>query len=189
MADQYPDISDKLRAFIERQHIFFCASATDASRVNVTPRSTEYFRVLGPNQILFLDLTGSGNETAAHMLADGRMTIMFCALDGAPMILRLYGTGRVVHRDDDAFTALFDAHIGGEVPVNARQIFVLDIDLVQTSCGFGVPMFDYQRDRPSLKNWAADKSDADIRAYWEKKNVTSMDGLPTGVTGILDPQQ
>ncbi|WP_417244272.1 pyridoxamine 5'-phosphate oxidase family protein [Celeribacter sp.] len=183
MAEQFDSISDKLRAFIERQHVFFCGSAAQDTRVNLMLRSTEYLRLTGANEALFLDLTGSGNETAAHMIADGRLTLMFCAFEGPPMILRLYGRGRVVHRDAPEFTTLFAQHIGGDIPVNARQIFVQDIDLVQTSCGYGVPLFEYSRDRPALRNWAADKSEADIRAYWDEKNTTSMDGLPTGVFG------
>ncbi|ALI55441.1 pyridoxamine 5'-phosphate oxidase family protein [Celeribacter marinus] len=181
MAKQFDSISDTLRAFVERQHIFFCASAAQDTRVNLTPRSTDSLRITGPNEALFLDLTGSGNETAAHVIADGRLTLMFCAFEGPPMILRLYGRGRVVHRDAPEFTPLFAQHIGGDIPVNARQIFIQDIDLVQTSCGYGVPLFEYTRERPALRNWAADKSDADIRAYWGEKNRTSMDGLPTGV--------
>ena len=188
MAEQFVSITEKLRSFIERQHVFFCASAAEDTRVNVSPRPTEYFRLTGPNEAMFLDLTGSGNETAAHMLADGRMTLMFCAFDGPPMILRLYGRGRVVGRETPEFSALFEAHIGGDVPRNARQIFVQDIDLVQTSCGYGVPLFEYKQERPGLRNWTAQKSDADIRAYWHKKNRTSMDGLPTGLLGEGDAE-
>lgn len=181
MAKQFPHLSDDLADFIRRQQIFFCGSAADDTRVNITPRPTEYLRITGPNEALFLDLTGSSNETAAHMLADGRMTLMFCAYAGPPMILRLYGTGRRVARNEAEFDALWAQHFEGDVPVNARQIFVQSFDLVQTSCGYGVPLFEYQKERPSLRNWAADKSPEDIRAYWEKKNVTSMDGLPTEI--------
>jgi hypothetical protein len=180
MADQFTSLSDDHAAFIARQHIFFCASAADGTRINLTPRSTELLRVTGPNEAVFLDLVGSSNETAAHMIADGRLTFMFCAVAGPPMIMRLYGTGHAIHRGTDAYQSLIAMHFDGE-PANARQIFVLDFDLVQTSCGYGVPMFDFTRERPSLKNWAASKTADEIEAYKRKKNRVSMDGLPTGL--------
>lgn len=180
MADQFTSLSDDHAAFIARQHIFFCASAAQGTRINLTPRSTELLRVTDSNQALFLDLVGSSNETAAHMLADGRLTFMFCAMAGPPMIMRLYGTGRAVHRGTTEYDALLTKYFEEE-PVNARQIFVLDIDLVQTSCGYGVPMFDFTRERPSLKNWASSKTVEEIEAYKRKKNLVSMDGLPTGL--------
>lgn len=180
MADQFTSLSDDHAAFIARQHIFFCASAAQGTRINLTPRSTELLRVTDPNQALFLDLVGSSNETAAHMLADGRLTFMFCAVAGPPMIMRLYGTGHAVHRGTTEYDA-FLAKYFEEEPVNARQIFVLDFDLVQTSCGYGVPMFDFTRERPSLKNWANSKTVEEIEAYKRKKNLVSMDGLPTGL--------
>lgn len=117
------------------------------------------------------------------MLADGRLTLMFCAVSGPPLILRLYGRGRSVQRDTPEFAELFDMHICGDIPINARQIFVQEIDLVQTSCGYGVPLFEFKQERPALRNWAAERSEADIREYWDEKNRTSMDGLPTGVFG------
>lgn len=186
MAEQFTSLSDDHAAFIARQHIFFCASAAEGTRINLTPRSTELLRVTGSNEALFLDLVGSSNETAAHMLADGRLTFMFCAVAGPPMIMRLYGTGRTVHRGTNEYDALLDAHFVDE-PRNARQIFVLDFDLVQTSCGYGVPMFDFTRERPSLKNWAASKTTEELEAYKRKKNLVSMDGKPTGLKpeGVL----
>lgn len=180
MAEQFTSLSEDHAAFIARQHMFFCASAAEGTRINLTPRSTELLRVTGPNEALFLDLVGSSNETAAHMIADGRLTFMFCAVAGPPMIMRLYGTGRTVHRGTDAYQALIATHFDAE-PKNARQVFVLDFDLVQTSCGYGVPLFEFQRDRPSLKNWAEAKTPEEIEAYKRKKNMTSMDGLPTGL--------
>lgn len=180
MADQFKSLSDDHAAFIARQHIFFCASAAEGTRINLTPRSTDLLRITGPNEALFLDLVGSSNETAAHMLADGRLTFMFCAVAGPPMIMRLYGTGRAIHSGTDEYQKLLDTHFGTE-PTNARQIFVLDFDLVQTSCGYGVPMFDFTRERPSLENWAKSKTVDEIEAYKRKKNLVSMDGLPTGL--------
>lgn len=181
MAKQFPSIDEPIRRFIDRQHIFFAASAAAGSRINLSPRSTRDFRVLGPLSACYLDLTGSGNETAAHLIADGRLTIMFCAFDGPPKILRLYGRG-VSHRHDSArFAELLEAHFGGEAPLGTRKIVELDIEIVQTSCGYGVPEFDYRGERPVLDDWAANKGEAGIQAYWREKNVVSMDGLPTGL--------
>lgn len=184
MGTQYPALNKQLRTFIERQKIFFTASATADSRINVSPRSTEWLRVIDDNTVVYLDRTGSGNETAAHMKADGRMTIMFCAVEGPPRILRLYGSGEIVHRDDGEYGRLVDTHFDGQQPRGARQIVRLTADLVQSSCGFAVPFFDYQGERDGLDRWAADKTDDDFRDYWAKKNTKSLDGLPTG---ILEP--
>ena len=181
MAKQFPEISPALHAFIERQHIFFTASATADSRVNVSPRSTEALRVLGPNQVAYLDLTGSGNETAAHLLADGRLTIMFCAFEGAPMILRLYGRGTLLLRGTEGYAAQLAASFDDAEPIGARQIVVLDINLVQTSCGYAVPMFDYAEERDTLNRWAEKQGEVGLIAYRQQKNVRSMDGLPTGM--------
>lgn len=181
MAKQFPEIEAPIRRFIDSQHIFFTASATATSRVNVSPRSTREFRVLGPHSACYLDLTGSGNETAAHLIADGRLTIMFCAFDGPPKILRLYGLA-VAHRHDSArFAALLTAHFGDDAPVGARQIVELDVEIVQTSCGYAVPEFDYRGERTVLDDWAAKKGRDGIEDYWREKNVVSMDGLPTGL--------
>lgn len=181
MAKQFDRLDERLRSFIERQHLFFVASAADGTRVNLSPKGLDALRVLGPDSVVYLDWTGSGNETAAHLLADGRLTIMFCAFDGPPMILRLYGRGRVLPRGEGEYARLLDAAYGGEEPLGARQMVMLDIDLVQTSCGFGVPNYDYRGERPSLVNWSAQKGDAGLVAYREEKNRRSMDGLPTGL--------
>src|SRR5215213_9360319 len=122
MAKQFPSIDNTLRDFIARQRIFFAASAAEGSRVNVSPRSTDLLRVLDPNAVVYLDRTGSGNETAAHLKADGRLTIMFCAFEGPPSILRLYGRGEVLHRDGDAYRRLLDEVFGGSQPIGARQM-------------------------------------------------------------------
>lgn len=181
MGTQFPALNDKLRAFIDQQKIFFTASATGSSRINVSPRSTEWFRVVDDNTVLYLDRTGSGNETAAHMKADGRMTIMFCAVEGAPRILRLYGRGEIIHRDSEDYPRIVETMFDGKQPKGARQIVRLTADMVQSSCGFAVPFFDYKGERDGLDRWGADKDDEDYRDYWRKKNVTSLDGLPTGI--------
>jgi hypothetical protein len=139
-------------------------------------------RVLGPKAAVYLDLTGSGNETAAHLRATGRLTLMLCAFEGAPMILRLYGAGRVLRRGGPDYARLLAAEYGGAEPLGARQMIWLDIDLVQTSCGFGVPLFDHAGERPTLARWAEAKEKQEgLEAYRRQKNTRSIDGLPTGL--------
>jgi hypothetical protein len=181
MAQKFTAIEPKHRQFIERQHVFFVASAAEGARVNVSPKGLDALRILDPNRIVYLDRTGSGNETAAHMLADGRLTVMFCAFEGPPLILRLYGRGRVVRRGGDEYGQLLAVQFGGEEPIGARQMVLLDIDLVQTSCGYGVPNYAYRGERPSLDNWAASKGEAGLDVYRHEKNELSIDGLPTGL--------
>lgn len=181
MGQQFPAISDEHRAYIDRQRIFFAATATGDSRINLSPREADAFRVINANAVAYLDRTGSGNEAAAHLKIDGRMTVMFCAFEGAPGILRLYGEARVLHRDSQAYADALATHFDGAAPPGARQIVWLDVDLVQTSCGFGVPLFDYQGDRKVLERWAIGKGPEKIEAYWREKNMQSIDGLPTGI--------
>jgi hypothetical protein len=180
MATQYPRIEAAQRRFIEQQRIFFTASAAAGGRVNLSPKDAASVRVLDENTAVYLDQTGSGNETSAHMLADGRLTFMFCAFEGPPMILRLYGRGRILRRGGADYARLLAEAFDGKEPVGARQIVVLDVDLVQTSCGYGVPAFDYAGERPSLLRWAEAKGDEGLKAYRREKNVSSIDGLPTG---------
>ncbi|MEX6505041.1 pyridoxamine 5'-phosphate oxidase family protein [Jiella sp. M17.18] len=183
MAKQYAEIDDARRAFIARQHIFFTASAAAGTRINLSPRPTTHFHILGPNAVAYCDLTGSGSETAAHLLADGRLTIMFCAFEGAPSILRLYGRGRSAVLGTREFDDFIRQHYGAAAPTGARQIVFLDIDLVQTSCGFGVPLFEHVGERDTLDRWAASKGEEGLADYRREKNALSMDGLPTGIPG------
>jgi hypothetical protein len=181
MAKQFDEIDDRVAQFIAAQKIFFVASAAPEGRVNVSPKGMATFRVLSPRQVAYLDVTGSGAETAAHLGGDagGRLTVMFCAFEGAPLILRLYGLARALPRGSEGYRALiggFDAELPG-----SRQIVVLDVDLVQTSCGFGVPLFSYQGDRDTLVRWAEAKGEDGLEAYWREKNTVSIDGLPTGL--------
>lgn len=181
MAKQFESIDARLKDFIGRQHIFFTASATGDSRVNISPRETGCLRVVDANTVVYLDRTGSGNETSAHLRADGRLTIMFCAVEGPPMILRLYGRGRTIRRGSSEYENILITHYSGTEPSGARQFILLDIDLVQTSCGFGVPLFDYKAERPSLDQWTEAKGTDGIEIYRREKNAYSMDGLPTGM--------
>ena len=178
MAQRFPAISDELREFIEAQKLFFVATATADSRVNISPKGMDSLRVLGPNRAVWLNVTGSGNETAAHVEENPRMTIMFAAFDGDPMILRLYGKARAIHRRDPEWEELITLF---EPLPGARQIFDLDIDLVQTSCGMAVPLFDYVGERELLNKWAEKKGEQGIREYWEAKNRISLDGKETGI--------
>lgn len=181
MAKQFPAIDNATAAFIDRQHVFFVASAAPIGRVNLSPKDARSLRVLGPNQAAYLDQTGSGNETSAHLRADGRLTFMLCAFEGQPLILRLYGKGRVLLRGSDAYRRLLAEAFAGEEAPGARQIVLLDIDLVQTSCGYGVPLFDYVEERPNLVRWAESRGDEGMDEYRREKNAVSLDGLPTGM--------
>lgn len=182
MGKQFPSMEPAHREFIERQHIFFNASAASKGRVNVSPRDVAALRILDPNSAVYLDLTGSGNETAAHMLADGRLTFMFCAFEGAPLILRLYGRGRILPRHSPEYVALLASHYDNIEPPGARQMVHLAVDLVQTSCGMNVPFYDYVSERDQLHRWAEVKGEATLEDYRRQKNTYSIDGFPTGLS-------
>ena len=176
MAQQYPQITDRLRSFIEAQHLYFVATAARNGRVNVSPKGLDSLRILSPTRVVWLNGTGSGNETAAHLIDTPRMTIMFCSFGREPLILRLYGTARAVHEGDGEWPELL-----GLFPpmLGARNIFVLDVDLAMTSCGYGVPELDFARDRTMMDTWAAKKGPDGLRAYQAEHNQVSLDGLPT----------
>ncbi len=178
MGNRYEELSEKHIGFIAQQKIFFVGTATVDSRVNISPKGMNSFRVLSKRRAVWLNVTGSGNETSAHVQYSPRMTIMFCAFDGSPLILRLYGTAKVTHRGDPEWEALFSVF---EPLPGARQIFDLSIDLVQTSCGMAVPCYSYLGDRELLNDWAAKKGENQIRQYWEEKNQISLDGIPTNI--------
>jgi hypothetical protein len=187
MGKQFKSIEPTHREFIERQHIFFGATAASEGRVNLSPRDIASLRVLDPNSIVYLDLTGSSNETAAHLLADGRLTLMFCAFEGAPMIMRLYGEGRVLPRRSPEYAALLASHYNNVEPPGARQMFLLAVDLVQTSCGMNVPFYDYVSERDQLHRRVQVKGEAALEEYRRNKNTRSIDGFPTGLSeeGLL----
>lgn len=178
MGKRYNEITEAHIRFISEQKIFFVGTATADSRVNVSPKGMDTLQVLSPSRVIWLNLTGSGNETSAHVQLDPRMTIMFCAFEGDPLILRLYGSARVVHQTNADWEELY-RHFPQQT--GARQIFDLAIDMVQSSCGFAVPFFDYAGEREMLTEWAAKKGEDGIRQYWTDKNQTSLDGLPTHI--------
>lgn len=181
MGKQFTAMEQVHRELIERQRIFFTGSATAESRVNVSPKDAAALRIVHANAVAYLDQTGSGNETAAHLLADGRLTLMFCAFEGAPVILRLYGRGKSLVRGTAEYHDLLERLFDGVERPGSRQIVWLDIDLVMTSCGFGVPLFEYAGERATLTRWAEAKGEDGLREYWRTKNAVSIDGLPTGL--------
>ncbi|HEY6414213.1 MAG TPA: pyridoxamine 5'-phosphate oxidase family protein [Edaphobacter sp.] len=181
MGKQFQRIEPTHRDFIEHQHIFFNASAAPEGRVNVSPRDRAALRILDPNTVVYLDRTGSGNETAAHLLLNDRLTLMFCAFEGSPMILRLYGHARIVPRHSSEYNTLLAEHFNNTEVPGARQILLLNIDLVQTSCGMNVPFFDHVSERDQLTRWAEVKGEAALEDYRHQKNTLSIDGYPTGM--------
>ena len=172
-------VHESLEPFVDwiaEQHVFFVATApSEGGHVNLSPKGHDSLRVLDPSTVAYLDLTGSGAETIAHTRENGRMTIMFCAFEGPPRILRLYGQGAAHPVGSPRYEALVDRF---EPIVGARAIIELAIDRVQTSCGYAVPRLAYQEERPTLQQWAARKGDDGLAAYWGEKNVESIDGLP-----------
>ena len=178
MAKRYSRIDERMQEFIKAQQIFFVATAAPEGRVNVSPKDMESLRVLGSERILWRNLTGSGNETAGHLLRSSRMTLMWCSFTLQPMILRVYGSAHAVHPHEEDWTEL-SSHFR---PSNGtRQIFDLDIDLVQTSCGYGVPFFDHVGPRDTLEKWATRKGPESIRKFWNDRNQVTLDGTPTDI--------
>lgn len=178
MSKFFTKITPELQDFIKNQKIFFVGTAAKDGRVNVSPKGHDSLRVLSPNKLVWLNLTGSGNETAAHLLKNDRMTIMFCAFEGKPLILRLYGNAKIYHERDEAFhnyINLFKENTG------SRQIIELDIDLVQTSCGYSIPFMDFKEERGMLNSWSKKQGKDKIKDYWKEKNTKSIDGFETKI--------
>ncbi|WP_343693245.1 pyridoxamine 5'-phosphate oxidase family protein [Chitinophaga sp.] len=180
MARFFNTINDQHTAFIGKQKMFFVATApiSKEGHVNLSPKGLDSFQVLSPNKVAYLDIVGSGNETSAHLLENGRITFMFCAFEGAPNILRLYGRGYTVLPGDkewDELSSYFN------LPLAVRQIIVADIYEVSTSCGFGVPIYDYVGERDHARKWAENKGPAGLETYKQEKNLQSLDGLPTAL--------
>lgn len=181
MAKFYTEITPELQKFIETQKIFFVATATAEGRINLSPKGlADTFKIKNKNTVLWLNLTGSGNETAAHVLQNNRMTIMFCSFEGKPLILRLYGTAAVYHERDIKFQNY--KHHFPEIP-GTRQIVEMTVESVQTSCGYAVPFMDFKEERQQLNSWAEKQGKERIENYWKEKNVKSIDGLETKIFG------
>ena len=177
---KFARIEESLRSFIEEQKVFFVGTAAPHGRVNIAPKGMETLRVMGRNRIVWLNLTGAENETAAHLAESPRMTIMWCSFAAKPMILRVYGDASMVHLRDDAWDEL--AALFPPMP-GARQIFDLDVNFVLTSCGFGVPLFEFVGERDTLRRWAQQKGEEGLRKYWAESNQFSIDGKPTSIFG------
>jgi len=182
MGTQYDALSDQHIAFIGEQHLFFAGTAAAMGRVNISPKGMDSLRVLGSNRILWRNFTGSGNETAGHLNQCNRMTLMWCSFTNQPMILRAYGTARTIHPRDDAWEELA-AHFPPQPGM--RQIYDMSVELVQKSCGYGVPFFEHTGERETLKHWTEDKGQDGIRAYWTERNSTTLDGNPTHIEGPI----
>ncbi|PSV27792.1 pyridoxamine 5'-phosphate oxidase [Photobacterium sp. GB-72] len=178
LGKQFSELSDKHVEFIEKQKIYFVGTAADSGNVNLSPKGGDSLRVINSKQIAWLNLTGSGNESASHVIKNARMTLMFCAFEGAPLIFRVYGKAKVLHTKDEEwgqFVQLFPESVA------SRQIFILDIDFVQSSCGMSVPYFSYEGDRDDLANWSKKQGVEGIEQYWLKKNQKSIDGFETEI--------
>ena len=177
MAKFFTELTEPLKAFIAEQQMFFVATAPGIGRVSLSPKGMDTFRVIDDRTVAYLDITGSGNETSAHLEENGRITVMFCSFGAKPMILRLYGRGEVVRLGSSAW----DDWIGHFNPEpGMRQVMVIVLESLQTSCGYGVPRYDLVGERDTLRKWAVNKGDDAIADYRVEKNMTSIDGLPTG---------
>jgi hypothetical protein len=180
MAKFFDSIEEQHIAFIEKQQMFFTASAplSPSGHINLSPKGLDCFRVLSSSKIAYMDIIGSGNETSAHLLENGRITLMFCSFDVPPNILRLYGKGYTVlpsHPEWDALAPNF------KLLLSTRQIIVADIEKVQTSCGFSVPLYEYAGERDHAIKWAEHKGQEGLENYKKEKNRISLDGLPTAM--------
>ena len=178
MGKQYQKLSPRYIEFIKQQQLFFVGTAAATGKVNISPKGGDSLRVLGPNQVLWLNATGSGNETSAHIQQLPRMTLMFCAFEAAPVILRLYGTAKVIHKTDQQWSEYIELF---PASISARQLYVLDIELVQSSCGTVVPLFDYVADRTEMDDWIEKKGADGIEHYWLEKNQHSIDGFASNI--------
>ena len=178
MAKRLTEISPELKEFILNQKVFFVGTAANEGRVNISPKGMDTFRVIDPIKIVWLNLTGSGNETAAHLIKNNRMTIMFCAFAEKPIILRLYGTANIYHPRDKAYHKYVDLFpkIAG-----ARQIIEMELDLVLTSCGFAIPFMDFKEERTQLKAWAEKQGEERLEKYRKEKNTLSLDDFETNI--------
>jgi hypothetical protein len=174
------ELNKSLIDFIGKQKIFFVATAGIGGRVNVSPKGMDSFHILSPTKVAWLNLTGSGNETAAHVLEQNRITLMFCAFAGKPMILRLYGKAITLHPRDNEWNHYLKMF--PKLP-GSRQIFIIDIELVITSCGYSVPLFEYVEDRSTLNKWAEKKGEEGVEKYQYDNNQVSIDGKPTNLLG------
>ncbi|MDQ6421750.1 pyridoxamine 5'-phosphate oxidase family protein [Paenibacillus sp. LHD-117] len=178
MGTAYESIRPEHEAFIREQYLFFVGTAAPDGHVNLSPKGHDVFRILSPNRVAYLDLTGSGNETSAHLTVADRITFMFVAFQGKPLILRFYGRGKVILPGSEQWEELAPLF---ELMPGHRQIIVADIDIAKTSCGFSVPFYSYDGERNTLLDWANNKGEEKLTEYRKLKNSTSMDGILTPI--------
>ncbi|TSE08294.1 pyridoxamine 5'-phosphate oxidase family protein [Aquimarina algiphila] len=178
MAKIFDEINPEFETFIKNQKIFFVGTAATEGRVNISPKGMDTFRVLGPNKVVWLNLTGSGNETAAHVLKNNRMTILFCSFEGKPLILRLYGQAKIHHQRDESYHEYIDLF---PKILGSRQIIEMNVDTVQTSCGYAVPFMDFKEERTQLKSWAEKQGEDRLKEYHKERNKVSIDNFKTGI--------
>jgi predicted pyridoxine 5'-phosphate oxidase superfamily flavin-nucleotide-binding protein len=171
-------IDEELSAWLAAQHMFFVATAPsgDGGHINCSPKGSDSFRVLGPTTIGYVDFTGSGVETIAHLRDNGRIVVMFCAFDGAPRIVRLHGRGEVLRPDHEQFAGLLQRF--QQRSLGVRAIMRIEVTRVSNSCGYGVPILNFERERDTLASWAEKKGEAGVAKYWREKNARSLDDLP-----------
>ncbi|MDH3639824.1 MAG: pyridoxamine 5'-phosphate oxidase family protein [Gammaproteobacteria bacterium] len=177
MGKEYQEIDEHMRGWMERQRVFFVSTAplADDGRINCSPKGLDGLRVLGPRQIVYADIGGSGIETVAHLKENGRIVIMLCAFDGPPKIFRFYGHGRSVEPHDADFEKLVPMF--PKIPA-IRNFIIIDINCIRDSCGYGVPLYDFKTDRESLKSWCESKTEEEILTFRIERNALSLDGLP-----------
>lgn len=186
MGSVFESISAEHEAFMKEQHMFFVGTAAPDGHVNLSPKGYDVFRILSPHRVAYLDLTGSGNETSAHLCKSSRITFMFVSFQKKPLILRLYGKGKVILPESPDWEE-YAPHF--EIIPGARQIIAADIESVKTSCGFSIPYYTYEGERSTLVKWAQDKGTDGLEKYWKQKNVVSMDGITTPLgKRLCDPE-
>lgn len=178
MGKLYTGIDDELSRFITQQRVFFVATAPagDGGHVNLSPKGLDAFRVLGPKSAGYIDFTGSGIETVAHVRDNGRIVFMFCAFEGPPRIVRLHGRARVVQPNDAGFETLLARFAAPQL--TPRAIIVAEVTRIASSCGYGVPLYTYQGERDQAVKWEQNKGPQGLDAYRKLKNSASIDGLP-----------
>ncbi|GJJ72235.1 hypothetical protein EMPS_04592 [Entomortierella parvispora] len=205
MGKTYDSINDSLAAWIRKQHLFFCATAPMSAEgtVNTSPKGYDSFRILNPNRVCYLDLTGSGNETLSHLQENGRITFLFMEFEKAPRILRLFGQGHFVRVDTPEFEELYrdrfepkpdddegasGKDFGLDRASQIRGIIVADIHKVATSCGWGIPYYEFKGERPTLKNFWGKRTREELGQFWRMANTESLDGLPGFRHELMGPE-
>jgi hypothetical protein len=178
MSEFFDQLTPELTDFIRAQLVFFVATAAPQGRINLSPKGMDTFRVLDEKRVAYLDLTGSGNETAAHLLRDGRITIMFCSFDNTAKIARIYGRGAAIRPDHARWPELIVKF--PKLP-GVRQVMEVRVESAMTSCGYAVPRMREMTPRDTLEKYWTKRSEQEKEKYWQSANLRSIDGLPTGM--------